>query len=92
MELLVVRHALPVRIEGAESRLHPLASALGCRQAEALAGWLAPDAGAPVAPGGEQPPITAVVTSPLRRGGSRDRGTARRAGGHRARHHRGRCR
>ena len=67
MELLVVRHALPVRIEGAEGPADPPLSALGCRQAEALAGWLAPDAGAPVAPGGEQPPITAVVTSPLRR-------------------------
>ena len=67
MELLVIRHALPVRIEGVDGPADPPLSDLGLRQAEALAEWLAPAAGAPSAPGGDTPPITAIVTSPLRR-------------------------
>jgi 2,3-bisphosphoglycerate-dependent phosphoglycerate mutase len=58
MELLLVRHARPERAESAAGPADPPLSALGRRQAEALAGWLASD---PVGP------IDAVYTSPLRR-------------------------
>ena len=55
MELLLIRHALPVRIEGAPGPADPPLADLGRRQADALADWLA-DA-----------PIDAIYTSPLRR-------------------------
>ncbi len=66
MELLVVRHALPVRVEGVEGPADPPLADLGRRQAEALAGWLAPTDG-PAGPGDPDAPLTTIVTSPLRR-------------------------
>jgi probable phosphoglycerate mutase len=42
MELLLIRHALPVRVEGAEgTAADPDLSDLGHEQAKALAAWLA---------------------------------------------------
>jgi len=58
MELLLVRHARPERVEGATGPADPPLSPLGRRQAAALALWLEGDGG---------PPIAAVYTSPLRR-------------------------
>ena len=55
MELLLIRHALPVRIEDADGPADPSLADLGVRQAEALAAWLADE------------PIDTVYTSPLRR-------------------------
>jgi probable phosphoglycerate mutase len=55
MELLLVRHALPVRIEAADGPADPSLAEVGHRQAAALADWLADE------------PIDAVYTSPLRR-------------------------
>ena len=54
MELLLIRHALPVRVEG-DSPADPGLTDLGRRQAEALAAWLADE------------PIDAVYSSPMRR-------------------------
>jgi probable phosphoglycerate mutase len=58
MELLLIRHARPERVESVERPADPPLSPLGRRQAEALAAWLADDEGAAV---------DAVYTSPLRR-------------------------
>ena len=55
MELLLIRHALPVRLELAEGPADPPLAELGHRQARALADWLATE------------PIDAIYTSPLRR-------------------------
>ena len=55
MELLLIRHALPVRVELAEGPADPPLAELGHRQARALAEWLAVE------------PIDAIYTSPLRR-------------------------
>lgn len=55
MELLLVRHARPQRVEGATGPADPALSPLGRRQAAALAEWLAAER------------ISAVYTSPLRR-------------------------
>jgi len=55
MELLLIRHALPTRVELIEGPADPPLSELGARQAEALAAWLADE------------PIDAIYTSPLRR-------------------------
>jgi probable phosphoglycerate mutase len=55
MELLLIRHALPVRIEAASGAADPGLSELGVRQAEALAAVL----------DGEG--VDVLVTSPLRR-------------------------
>ena len=55
MELLLIRHALPVRIEDAQGPADPELSEEGRRQAERLAVWLS----------GEQ--VDAVWSSPLRR-------------------------
>jgi probable phosphoglycerate mutase len=55
MELLLVRHARPLRAESIDGPADPGLSPLGRRQAEALAAWLAPEA------------IDAIYTSPLRR-------------------------
>jgi probable phosphoglycerate mutase len=55
MELLLIRHALPVRIEGATGPADPPLAELGRRQADALAEWLADE------------PLDAIYTSPLRR-------------------------
>ena len=55
MELLLIRHALPVRVEGVEGPADPELAEQGHRQAEALADWLAAEA------------IDAIYTSPLRR-------------------------
>lgn len=55
MELLLIRHALPVRIEGGDGPADPELSEEGRRQADALAEWLAEER------------IDAVVASPLRR-------------------------
>jgi len=40
MELLLIRHALPLRVEVAEGRADPDLDPLGHRQAEALAAWV----------------------------------------------------
>jgi probable phosphoglycerate mutase len=55
MELLLIRHALPVRIEAADGAADPPLAELGHRQSAALAEWLA----------GE--PIDVLLVSPLRR-------------------------
>jgi 2,3-bisphosphoglycerate-dependent phosphoglycerate mutase len=57
MDLLLVRHALPVRIEGehGDGPADPALSATGRRQAEAVGSWLAEE------------PVDALVTSPLLR-------------------------
>jgi probable phosphoglycerate mutase len=55
MELLLIRHARPLRVESVDGPADPGLSDLGRRQAEALAAWLAPEG------------IEAVYTSPLRR-------------------------
>jgi 2,3-bisphosphoglycerate-dependent phosphoglycerate mutase len=55
MELLLIRHARPLRAESVDGPADPGLSDLGRRQAEALAAWLMPEG------------IEAVYTSPLRR-------------------------
>jgi 2,3-bisphosphoglycerate-dependent phosphoglycerate mutase len=55
MELLLIRHARPVRAEGGDGPADPGLSQLGRRQAEALAAWLAPER------------LDAIYTSPLSR-------------------------
>ncbi|MFP3906500.1 MAG: histidine phosphatase family protein [Acidimicrobiales bacterium] len=55
MELLLIRHALPVRIDGGDGPADPDLSDEGHRQAETLARWLRTE------------PIDEVWTSPLRR-------------------------
>jgi probable phosphoglycerate mutase len=55
MDLLLIRHALPVRIDGGDGPADPSLSELGRRQAEALADWL------------RHEPLHAIYTSPLRR-------------------------
>ena len=55
MELLLVRHARPLRAESFDGPADPGLSPLGRRQADALAAWLAPEV------------IDAIYTSPLRR-------------------------
>jgi probable phosphoglycerate mutase len=58
MELLLIRHARPRRVEGTAGPADPPLSPLGHRQSGALAAWMADDPTAPV---------DAVYTSPLRR-------------------------
>lgn len=58
MELVLIRHARPERIEAADGPVDPSLTARGRVQARALAEWLAAD------PGGA---ITAVYSSTLRR-------------------------
>ncbi|HZM31185.1 MAG TPA: histidine phosphatase family protein [Acidimicrobiales bacterium] len=58
MELLLVRHARPLRVESLDGPADPPLSPLGERQAAALAAWLADPASGR---------IDAVYTSPLRR-------------------------
>jgi 2,3-bisphosphoglycerate-dependent phosphoglycerate mutase len=55
MELLLIRHARPRRVENADGPADPELDDVGRSQAAALADWLADD------------PIDAVVASPLRR-------------------------
>lgn len=57
MELLLVRHALPVRVDSGavDGPADPHLAPLGVQQAEALAAWLAAE------------PIDAVWSSPMRR-------------------------
>jgi probable phosphoglycerate mutase len=55
MDLLLIRHALPVRIDDGEGPADPELSDEGWRQAGALAAWLADDG------------IDVMVASPLRR-------------------------
>ena len=55
MELLLIRHALPVRVDGGEGPADPSLSSVGVRQAAVVAGALADE------------PLAAVVSSPLRR-------------------------
>lgn len=55
MQVLLIRHALPLRVENEVGPADPVLSELGRRQAAALAGWLAEER------------IDAVYTSPLRR-------------------------
>jgi probable phosphoglycerate mutase len=55
MELLLIRHALPVRIEAAAGPADPVLAELGHRQAGALAEWLADER------------LDAIYTSPMRR-------------------------
>ena len=69
MELLLIRHALPVRIENDDGRpADPPLSAVGRRQAERLAEWLA----------GE--PLDALYASPMRRAVETARPLARASG------------
>ena len=53
MELLLIRHALPIRVEGASGPADPPLSEVGHRQSEALVHWLAPE------------PLDALVVSPM---------------------------
>lgn len=53
MELLLIRHALPMRVEGADGPADPPLSETGHRQAEALVRWLEPE------------PIDALHVSPM---------------------------
>lgn len=55
MDLLLIRHALPIRVEGASGPADPPLSELGHRQAEALVRWLEPE------------PLDALVVSPMSR-------------------------
>lgn len=55
MELIIVRHGLPVRIEGADAPADPSLTDLGKAQAEAMAAWLG------------QEPLDAVYVSPMAR-------------------------
>lgn len=55
MDLLIVRHALPKRVEVVGRAADPPLSDTGVRQAEALAAWLAPES------------VDALYTSPLAR-------------------------
>lgn len=55
MQLILVRHALPIRQESATDAVDPVLAPLGRRQAEAVAQWLA----------GES--VDAIVSSPMRR-------------------------
>jgi probable phosphoglycerate mutase len=55
MELLLIRHARPLRAHGGEGPADPALSPLGLRQSEALADWLADDG------------LDAIYASPLRR-------------------------
>ena len=55
MELLLIRHGLPERIEGADGPADPVLTEEGRRQADLLAGWLAHE------------PIDHVLSSTLRR-------------------------
>ena len=54
MELLLIRHALPIRIEDADGAADPPLAELGVRQSEALARHL------------EGEGVEVLVTSPLR--------------------------
>jgi probable phosphoglycerate mutase len=55
VELLLIRHAEPVRIEDADGRADPELSERGRQQAERLAAWLAEET------------LEAVISSPMRR-------------------------
>lgn len=55
MELLLIRHALPIRVEGAAGPADPPLSEIGHRQSRALAEWLAPE------------PLDVLVVSPMAR-------------------------
>ncbi len=55
MELLLIRHARPQRIENAAGAADPSLTDIGVQQAEAVAGWLADE------------PIHAVYVSPMAR-------------------------
>ena len=55
MELLLIRHARPLRAESVDGPADPGLSPLGWRQAEALATWLVPEE------------LDAIYTSPMRR-------------------------
>jgi 2,3-bisphosphoglycerate-dependent phosphoglycerate mutase len=55
MELLLIRHGLPVRVDDDGRPADPTLSETGVEQAEALAGWLAPHG------------VDALYSSPLRR-------------------------
>jgi probable phosphoglycerate mutase len=55
MEMLLIRHARPLRAESVDGPADPGLSDLGRRQADALAAWLVPEE------------VDAVYTSPLRR-------------------------
>lgn len=55
MDLILVRHARPIRVEGSEGRADPALSDLGREQADAAAAWLAHEH------------IDIVISSPLRR-------------------------
>jgi broad specificity phosphatase PhoE len=71
MELLLIRHALPERIETTDGRpADPPLSAIGRNQAERLARWLAADASFAQRAEGERSPsggIGAIYASPMRR-------------------------
>jgi len=68
VELVFVRHALPVRIDAAEGAADPGLAPLGIEQAERLAAAL------------EREPIDAIVTSPQRRARETAQPLARRLG------------
>jgi broad specificity phosphatase PhoE len=67
MEILLIRHARPFRLEVEEGSADPSLDDLGRHQAEALASWLAE-------------PLSAVYTSPLRRAVETAAPLARRTG------------
>lgn len=53
MDLLLIRHALPIRVEGADGPADPHLSELGWAQSRALADWLEPE------------PVDVLCTSPM---------------------------
>ncbi|HSP03832.1 MAG TPA: histidine phosphatase family protein [Acidimicrobiales bacterium] len=53
MELLLIRHALPIRVEGAAGPADPPLSDIGRRQSESMVRWLEPE------------PLDALVVSPM---------------------------
>ncbi len=55
MELIIIRHARPERIEGAEGAADPALTDIGARQAEEMAAWIRDEA------------IDAIYASPMRR-------------------------
>lgn len=55
MELLLIRHALPLRVDGGDGPADPELSEAGHEQAAALAGWLRDE------------PVDAIWSSPMRR-------------------------
>jgi 2,3-bisphosphoglycerate-dependent phosphoglycerate mutase len=70
VDLLLIRHALPIRVEGADGPADPPLSEAGHRQSRALVDWLAPE------------PLDALYVSPM----ARARETAQPLAAHRGLH------